>query len=66
MSAYRYYIWKNGKFISDCQRLSTVLNRLLEITRKSNPDKDSIWYCDTINNVNYDASELVPSWQTKQ
>lgn len=66
MSAYRYYIWKNGKLISDCQRLSTVLNRLLKITRKSNPDKDSIWYCDTVSNVNYDASELVPSWQTKQ
>lgn len=51
MSSYRYYIWKNGKLVSDCQRLSTVLNRLLKITRKSNPDKDSIWYCDTISNV---------------
>ena len=62
MSAYRYYIWKNGKLISDCQRLSTVLGRLLKITRKSNPSIDKVWYQDTKRNECFDASELVPSW----
>lgn len=66
MSAYRYYIWKNGKLVSDCQRLSTVLGRLLRITKRSNPDIDKVWYQDTKRNECFDASELVPSWQTKQ
>lgn len=65
MSAYRYYIWKNGKFVSDCQRLSTVLSRLLKITRRSNPDFDEVSYHDTEKNEWFDASELVPSWKSK-
>ena len=66
MSAFRYYICKNGKVISDCQRLSTVHSRLLKITRRSNPDFDIIWYHDTEKNECFDASELVPSWKSKE
>lgn len=66
MSAYRYYIWKNGVLIDDCQRLSTVLSRLLKLTRRSNPEEDEVKYYDTEKDEWYDASELVPSWKSNE
>lgn len=62
MSNYRYYIWKNCKIVSDCQRISTVLNRLNKLCKKSNPNTDIIYYTDTKTGVTYDASELIPDF----
>lgn len=62
MANYRYYIWKNFKLIDDCQRLSTVLNRLTKICRKSDPENDVIWVQDTYTDEFFDASELIPSF----
>lgn len=64
MTAYRFYIWKNGCIISDCQRRSTVLNWLLKICRRSNPNDDVIYVQDTETDEIIDASEFVPSFVT--
>lgn len=62
---YRFDIWKNGKIVSSCQKLSTVLTRLLALAKKSNPENDSIWVYDNQTGETFDISEYIPTFTTK-
>lgn len=41
----RYEIWKNGKLVSECQKETTALGRLLKM--RYNKDTDKIFVTDT-------------------
>lgn len=59
MIHHRYFIWKNGAFIDCCSTKKTLMKKLTQVVKRSNPEDDEIGYFDHEENVFSDASELV-------